>query len=323
MTNGPPPFESTTPPLVLCGTPDDEELELRRGTAPAAYNDDDLPVEKPMRSPLLSKDTTRVPQSGGRKGRLFTFVVDGQEFQIPKPFLAIHSPIWAARFEADPSLARVQLSGEADSFGKFIEFLQATEGPSSEVNGKNVMPLLNWGKEFGVDYISALCEEFLLSRPPEGIEPTELLEIAARHNMPLLYSRATEVVAQGMHWVDVPDEASRVPMSDVFNVGGIREDLLSAHISMGLMSNDGEMNRRNRFSDYTTLDESRQRARLLWKTRKRFVPPPPEPAELDWKSLQMCWPHHSLRSDDWTVVAHEAQPNFPMRARGIPRGRRQ
>jgi len=287
------PFDAVASPL----TPDDEEVNKR-----------------------ASRDS-QVAEYGVRHRHSFTFVVAGKEFHIPKPFLAIHSPVWAERFNADPKLMRAEMPGEAETFLMFVEFLKA-EGPNSEVSAKNVLHLLHWGKEFGVDYISATCEEFLLSRPPAGIEPTELLEIAARHNMPLLYSRATEVVAQGMHWVEVPDGTNRVPMSDAFNVGGIREDLISAHISMGLMRNDGEMQRRHRFADHTTLDEKSQRARLLWKTRKRFVPPPGEPAELDWKALQMCWPHHSLRGDDWTVVPHETQPTMPMRARGISRGRR-
>merc|ERR1711908_3504 len=89
------------------------------------------------------------------------------------------------------------------------------------------------------------------------------------------------------------------------------------HISMGLMRNDGEMRRRHRFADQTVLDEPKQRARLLWKNRKRFVAPPADAPEHDWRALQTVWPRHSLRSDDWTVVPCEAQPTRPMKARGV------
>merc|ERR1719443_2489123 len=113
--------------------------------------------------------------------------------------------------------------------------------------------------------------------------------------MPLLYSKATEVVAQGMHWVNVPASADRSLLPDLFNIGGIREDLVNANISMGLMQGDGEMRRRHRFADQSALDAPSQRARLLWKT------------------LQTVWPHHSLRGDDWNVVPCETQPTMPMR----------
>lgn len=261
-------------------------------------------------------------QRGTKDGRTFTFIVDGQEFDVPKPFLRIHSPLWAERLDADPNLTQGELPGEAGTFRMFFEFLLGVEGPNSEVTATNVLPLLHWGKELGVDYISACCEHFLLSRQAAGIKPTELLEIAARHKMPFLYSRATEVVAQGMHWIEVPEPNDPSPLPDAFALGGVREDLVSAHISMGLMRNDGEMSRRNRFADQTVLDEPKQRARLLWKTRRRFVPPPGEPPEHGWKTVQTVWPHHSLRSDDWTVVPCETQPTVPMRARGIARGRR-
>jgi len=252
-----------------------------------------------------------------KDSRILTCVVDGQEFEIPKPFLSMHSPLWKARFDENPELVVAELTGDAGTFQMFTEFLQGVDGPNSEVSPENVLSLLHWGLEFDVDYIAAQCESFLLMRPPAGIEPTELLEIAARHNMPLLYARATEVVAQGMHWVHVPEFADRSPALDTFNVGGIREDLLSAHISMGLMQNDGTMNRRHRLADHTSLDAPKQRARLLWKTRKRFVSPPAEPKEHDWRALQTVWPHHSLRGDDWTVVPYETQPTMPTRARGI------
>merc|ERR1712023_568986 len=86
---------------------------------------------------------------------------------------------------------------------------------------------------------------------------------------------------------------------------------------MGLMRGDGEMHRRYRFADHTCLDESQQRSRLLWKTRKRYVPPLAEAPEHDWKAPQTVWPHHSLRSDDWTAVPSEAQPTYGARTFGI------
>merc|ERR1712118_414670 len=83
------------------------------------------------------------------------------------------------------------------------------------------------------------------------------------------------------------------------------------------MRNDGEMHRRYRYADHASLNEPEQRARLLWKTRKRFVPPLAESREHDWKSPQTVWPHHSLRSDDWTVVPSEAQPTMGARTFGL------
>lgn len=299
-----------SPDQFLCVTPELAEAEIRRGADGklSTVEDEDF-LQRPQQS-------HRAPS----RRHMFTFIVGGQEFSIQKPFLTMHSPVWAARCREDPSMNCAELPGEADSFGMFINFMQGLDG-SADVTARNVLPLLHWGKEFGIDYIAAQCEEVLLTRPPEGIEPTEMLEIAARHNMPLLYSRATEVVAQGMHWVEVPDARSGDPLGDAFNVGGIREDLVSAHISMGLMRNDGQMRRKHREYEANLLGESEQRSRLLWKTRKRFVAPPTESADLDWKSLQVCWPHHSLRGDDWTVVAHEAQPTMPLRARGVQAAR--
>ncbi|CAE8617606.1 unnamed protein product [Polarella glacialis] len=102
--------------------------------------------------------------------------------------------------------------------------------------------------------------------------------------------------------------------SSVFYSEDLRNDVLKAHLSMGLMCNDGEMRNRHRFSDQTQLREPHQRARLLWKSRGRFMPPPSEVQEVDWRSLQTVWPHHSLRGEDWTVVPHETQPTMPTRA---------
>lgn len=293
---------------------------VQESELPALPHSDAVTAPLGQCEPPADEQVSRTVEYGVRHPHSFTFAVSGKEFHIPKPFLAMHSPVWAARFQAEPKLMRAELPGEAESFIMFVEFLQA-QGSNSEVSDNNVLHLLHWGKEFGVEYILPICEQFLLSTPPAGIRPTELLEIAARHNMSLLYSRTTEVVAQGMHWVEVPDGANQAPLSDAFNIGEIREDLISAHISMGVLRNDGEMHRRHRFADHTMLDEKRQRARLLWKTRKRLVPPSGEADEHNWKALQLVWPHHSLRSDDWTVAPHETQPTMLMRSRGTSRGR--
>jgi hypothetical protein len=302
---------------------DGQTVPSQLGDGVAESGQVDVPAEQAESLVEAAAVEKRDPplQRTNKDGRTFTFIVDGQEFDIPKPFLTIHSIVWAARLEEDPTLFQAEVSGEAVTFRMFAEYLQAIDGPNSEVTASNVLPLLHWGKEFGVDYISATCEEFLLSRPPRGLEPSELLEIAARHNMPLLYSKMTEVVAQGMPWVEVPLSTDLAPLPDVFGVGEIRKDLVNAHISMGLMRNDGEMRRRHRFADQTVLDEPKQRARLLWKNRKRFVAPPGDAPEHDWRALQTVWPHHSLRSDDWTVVPCEAQPTKPIRARPNLRNR--
>merc|ERR1712078_451563 len=117
--------------------------------------------------------------------------------------------------------------------------------------------------------------------------------------MPLLYTKAMEIVAQGMHWVDVPEHDATVP--EVFKVRDIREEVIRTHVSMGRVRNDGESHRNYRFADHTLLDEPTQRARLKWKSRRRFVIPSEKPPEHDWKALQTVWPHHSLRGEDWTV----------------------
>merc|ERR1712066_1176660 len=97
----------------------------------------------------------------------------------------------------------------------------------------------------------------------------------------------------------------------------IRDDILRSHMSMNLMVSDGEMQRRHRFADHTRLAPEHQRARLLWKSRKRFVPPPAESLEHDWRALQTVWPHHSLRGEDWCVVPAETQPTMPLRSRNV------
>lgn len=210
----------------------------------------------------------------------------------------------------EPFLRQVELEGEAASFRAFVEFLTGVEGAAGEVSAANVLPLLHWGREFGIDYVTSQCEDLLLSKPPEGIEPPQLLEIAARHDMPLLYSRATEIVAQSMHSISLPEAGDRAPLQPAFDAAPTREDVIRTHLSMGVLRGDGEMRLRHRFADHTALEDSRQRARLLWKSRKRHVLPPEDPPKHDWRTLQTVWPHHSLRGDDWTCVPIETQPTL-------------
>eukprot|EP00434_Breviolum_minutum_P043799 symbB.v1.2.039060.t1/scaffold6325.1/size19000/1 len=49
-----------------------------------------------------------------RRG-LLTFVVGGEPFEVPWPFLALHSPTWADKLMEDPELAKqiIELPGEA------------------------------------------------------------------------------------------------------------------------------------------------------------------------------------------------------------------
>lgn len=243
-----------------------------------------------------------------------TFVVGGEDFELQKPFVALHSPNWKRRLDAEPQLERVELEGDADSFGAFVAFLKG-----GEVTADNVVHLLSWAKEFDVGYVPARCEEFLLLRPPEKFRPAQLLELAARYDMPLLYTRATEALAHGMIEVDVPEAETHelAALAPAFATKAIREDVLRAHVSVGLLRGDTEARRRQRFADYAALAEPHGRARLLWKSRQRFVPPPPEQPPHDWRSLQTVWPHHSLRGADWTVVPTETQPTIPLRDRGI------
>eukprot|EP00438_Fugacium_kawagutii_P013789 Skav214468 [mRNA] locus=scaffold1167:103760:104056:+ [translate_table: standard] len=65
---------------------------------------------------------------------------------------------------------------------------------------------------------------------------------------------------------------------------------------------------RHRAADQMMLPDAHERARVMWKTRHRFLKPSPPEPEHDWRSLHLVWPHHSLRGEDWTVVANETQP---------------
>jgi len=267
----------------------------------------------------MAQCTTATEEACGRDSRKITFVVEGQEFEFQKPLLAIHAPSWAESLNTDCSVVRHELPGEANDFRVFVEFLRGEDGPNTEVTSQNVMTLLRWGQAFGVDYIVSACQNHLLLKAFNEFEATDLLEISSRYNMPLLYRKAIETVAQGTLVMDVPDDLqlSAAGASDVFNICDIRTDIVKTHISMGLMRNDGESRRRYRFADHTALEEPRQRARLYWKNRSRFVQKPEQPAEHDWRALQAVWPHHSLRGEDWTVVPCETQPTMPLRNRGV------
>jgi len=184
-------------------------------------------------------------------------------------------------------------------------------------HAKNYLLLLRWGEEFGVDYIRGMCEAFLLDprgRDAVDLSPEEVLELAARFNMTKLYEKAVEVTGQGMQYIEVPEKGLTT-----FNAEDLRNDVLKVHLSMGVMCRDGEMRRRHRLADQSSLPDNAERARLLWKSRTRFRQPPGEEVDHDWRSLQTVWPHHSLRNEDWTVVAAETQPSIPTRA--VPGGR--
>jgi len=263
--------------------------------------------------PVPHASRARVPEHH----RTIIFVVGGEEFQMSKPFVGLHSPLWKRRFEEEPTLDRAELDGDANSFRAFASFMQGVEGHEGEVNEGNVLNLLYWAKELDVGYVPALCEEFLLLRPPSHLQPMQLLDLASRHNMPLLYTRALETLANAMTAAEIPDGDDLSKDDHACATTAIREDVLRAHISMGVMRNDAEGRRRQRFGEYGELDEAKQRARLLWKSRPRFVPPPADAPEHDWRKLQTCWPHHSLRGDDWVVVPAETQPTMPLRSRGV------
>eukprot|EP00434_Breviolum_minutum_P043800 symbB.v1.2.039061.t1/scaffold6325.1/size19000/2 len=100
------------------------------------------------------------------------------------------------------------------------------------------MAVLEWGEEFGVEHIRGQCEALLLDpKGREAIEmsPDEVLEIAARYDMPKLYRKAVEVTGQGMQYIQVP--ASRQPTR--FEAEDLRVDVLREHLAMGMMSADG------------------------------------------------------------------------------------
>ncbi|CAE7572059.1 unnamed protein product [Symbiodinium necroappetens] len=252
-----------------------------------------------------------MPPGPARRG-LLTFVVGGEPFEIPWPYLALHSPVWADKLAEDPNLAVIELEGEADSFRAYLNFLQGADGPTGDLSPSNFLQILHWNQEFGVEHIRGQCEAFLLDpRCREAIElsPDEVLEIAARHDMPKLYEKAVEVTGQGMQYIQVPKgEPTKFDSED------LRTDVVKAHLSMGVMCADGEMRCRHRYADQALLPDAHERARLLWKSRGRFRKPAPAEPDHDWRCPQMVWPHHSFRGEDWTAIASETQPTLPRRS---------
>ncbi|CAE7803779.1 unnamed protein product [Symbiodinium sp. CCMP2456] len=211
---------------------------------------------------------------------------------------------------------------EADSFRAYLNFLQGADGPTGDLSPSNFLQILHWNQEFGVEHIRGQCEAFLLDpRCREAIElsPDEVLEIAARHDMPKLYEKAVEVTGQGMQYIQVPKGAPTK-----FDSEDLRTDVVKAHLSMGVMCADGEMRCRHRYADQALLPDAHERARLLWKSRGRFRKPAPAEPDHDWRCPQMVWPHHSFRGEDWTAIASETQPTLPRRSalRSEPRRRK-
>lgn len=246
---------------------------------------------------------------GSKLPDVCTFVVESEEFELPKLFIKLHSPVIAQRFEDEPGLERMTLEGSADSFRVLVKFLRGAR-PGGEVTRLNIKDLMYWSRQLGVEYITTRCEERLL-RDPCGFEPLELLALASEHGMPLLYARLVQEVGQGSHHLEFE--------SDVFSAKHVRDDVVGAHVSMGLYRGDLEARRRHRFADHTGLNHSaaRQRARLAWKCRHRLQPPSTPPIEHDWRSTECVWPHHSFRGADWATVPAETQPVMPLRLAGM------
>mmetsp|Transcript_51151 Transcript_51151/g.121563 ORF Transcript_51151/g.121563 Transcript_51151/m.121563 type:complete len:265 (+) Transcript_51151:61-855(+) len=253
-----------------------------------------------------------------------TFVVGGEDFRLQKPFLAIHSPVWRETLASQPNLSRVELPGDAIEFRAFLSYLHGQDGAA--VTAANVNALLFWGKEFGIDYLPAACEHFLVGKlraDGQSGGADELLEVAIHHDMPHLYARALEVTAQTIGSVVVPDSAADSDSNSraVFALKAVREDIVHAHVAMGVMRGDGERRLRRGCRDLPELDPDRQRSRLIWQTRSRFREAP-APPQHDWRSVQTVWPHHSLRGSDWTVVPAETQPAAMGARRMTPRRRK-
>eukprot|EP00929_Paragymnodinium_shiwhaense_P051367 TRINITY_DN25865_c0_g1_i6.p1 TRINITY_DN25865_c0_g1~~TRINITY_DN25865_c0_g1_i6.p1 ORF type:complete len:300 (-),score=35.22 TRINITY_DN25865_c0_g1_i6:65-964(-) len=260
------------------------------------------------------------PSWGPRRNPVLSVTVAGEEFSFQKPFIMMHAEKIKQMLLQDPALDILDLPGSSASFGRFAAFLQGSDGPAGEVTSENVLDLLHWARELDVRHIPALCEEFLLLRPPPEFPATQLLELASSYGMPLVYARYMETAAQQMPAIAVPEVNEAATYAPAFGAKEIRDEMVRTHISMGLMRNDGEGRCHLRFADYTGLPDERQRSRLYWKSRPRFVPAPkPQPVP-DWRSLQLCWPHHSLRGEDWSVVPAETQPAMPMRRRPVHAG---
>jgi len=239
------------------------------------------------------------------------FQVGGEVFCLPRPLLMVLSPHWAARLGAEPDLSTVDLPGEAASFRAFVDIVSCTDVASSEITAENVLHVLRWSKEFGMDHIVATCESFFLTCNEALFPPLQLLEVAAQYDMPLLYARAVERAAQSTHHLVVPDTTSEIGQQQpsAFASEHLRGDIVASHVAMSVMRGHGEMRCKHRFADHTRLDDASQRARLLWKTRQQFVKAPLEPFGHDWRTLQTVWPHHTLRGSDWVAAPCEMQPS--------------
>eukprot|EP00419_Tripos_fusus_P050493 CAMPEP_0172823514 /NCGR_PEP_ID=MMETSP1075-20121228/17386_1 /TAXON_ID=2916 /ORGANISM="Ceratium fusus, Strain PA161109" /LENGTH=276 /DNA_ID=CAMNT_0013664665 /DNA_START=17 /DNA_END=847 /DNA_ORIENTATION=- len=251
-----------------------------------------------------------VPLPFGRgkpEARTITFVVGGESVPLPRLFLTIHSETWAGKLAADPQLHSVELEGDSGSFRSFAQFLQGAHGDAGEVTSQNVRSLLHWGEELDVDYIAGECESFFLTS--SDMEPCEVLELAARYNLPLAYARAAEAAGVSAQRIDADHE--------LFEAHDIREDVLRSHLGRGLDFIDAEQRLRHRFADHTGMTDAKQRARLTWKKSRRLPIAFPEPEARDWKQLQTVFPHHSMRGADWTVVPDQTQPSHPLRTRGF------
>jgi hypothetical protein len=212
---------------------------------------------------------SRGGSSGSGARRSISFNVGGERFQLQKPFLAIHSEIWKDKLSAEPDLVEVDLEGDADGFRSFVDFLLGSDGEAGQVTAQNVLSLLHWGKEFGVDYVSSQCESFLLmgwrDRLPAGLDYVRLLELAARHDMPALYSRALEAAAHQLEGSDV---------ESVQFSADLRNDLLDTAWEIGSARRELEQKCRLRLGDHNFLPDVEQRAELLWKSRLHRREPP-------------------------------------------------
>lgn len=276
--------------------------------------------------------------------RILTLIVGGAEFRVAKAFLSIHSTLWADRLRKDPTILRVVFhapeslrnktpAGIAEEFGEFLSFLGGGEedGAGAEVSSENVLLLLRWAAEFQVDYLFSLCESFLMQKGPEsiGTDVLGLLELAARHELPLLYSRCCEQAAQNLGHVTVPEDLGECSEErfTVFSSQDMRDDLVASQICMDGMRRDSEARRRIRFADYTAQIPTlgKQRARVVWKNRCKLTNQARQSkkeVELqgttqarksyalgEWRiSPSVVWPHDSLRDHTWPMVPGESQP---------------
>lgn len=319
-------------------------------SSPAAVEAASSPPTEQEPAAVVAADPAEVPlelqpveQEESLDPRIITLIVGGIEFQVAKAFLSIHSPLWAERLRADPSTIRVVFRADpeqasrppteiAEEFGRFLSFLGGGEenGEDSEVTSENVVFLLRWAADFEVDYLFSLCESFLMQNGPEaaGTDVLGLLELAARHDLPLLYARCCEQAAQSLGHVRVPEDLRECSDSRfaVFTSQDMRDDLVTSQICMEGMRRDSEARRRIRFADYTAQIPTvgRQRARVLWKNRCKLTNQARQAKKHEemgaaktrksyalgeWRtSPSVVWPHDSFRDKTWPMVPGETQP---------------